>query len=361
MPLPKPRQGESEDDFIGRCVSSDVVQSDYDDQEQRVAVCYGIWEDSRKMKNDQLLVAVRQRGVKRTPFGGGILTADSWVRTLSDAAGSDACYRYAASGSTSFDDVLRKAAKTLTYSNDDMRVQAKDLLVENPAPTLPEGVALPKNTLMVFRHTLTTPREDRDGDILRTEGAEPDPRMLLLWQHVHTIPIGKMLAVVEHTKDRLTVLSAIVDINELSHDAAVMVDNDMGRFSHGFRALDWAPFVDDKGEPLGGFDIKSFEIMEESLVSVPSNTDAENQEILLSLVEGGKLTSGLMKEVGRTIRGARPVTVRGADVRDEDDQDKSTGTDGNGTATETGDACPKQGGSESVAVSGCEERRYRAG
>jgi len=166
---------------------------------------------------------------------------------------------------------------------------------------------------MAFRHVLTTSRKDRDGDVMHSDGAELDPKMLLLWQHVPTMPIGKMLASVEQNKNRVVVVSAIVDINDLCHDAAVMVDNGMGRFSHGFRALDFSEIKagregDGKQEP-GGFDVKKFEIMEESLVSVPANVDADTEEVLLSLVEGGKLTSGVMKEQARFIREKRPTTV----------------------------------------------------
>lgn len=278
--------------------------------------------------NEALLEAIKARSEKLTEFGYGILTADKYVRTLMDVVGLDICYRYGAKGSTSFSDVIEKAARTLVYSNPDMEVleKAKDRLVGVPA-----GVELPKNTLMVFKHTLTTSREDRDGDILRSEGMEVDPKMLMLWQHVHTMPIGKYLATAKQDEDSLECYSAIVDINELSHDSAVMVDNGMGRFSHGFRAKEYEK-MKSKDEGKGGFDVKRGEIMEESLVSVPANVDADTQEVILSLVEGGKLTSGIMKSYGRSLRDARPlqlpvsldlkVTVNGQEVGDEN---KSTG------------------------------------
>lgn len=38
MPIPKPRSGESEADFLKRCMSDDKMISEYE-QEQRVAVC----------------------------------------------------------------------------------------------------------------------------------------------------------------------------------------------------------------------------------------------------------------------------------------------------------------------------------
>jgi hypothetical protein len=254
--------------------------------------------------HDQLVREIRARQQKQTSFNYGISTADAYVKTIYECVGSDLCYRYAAKGNTSFDDVMRKAAKTLTYSNPDMEVEEKatDIYAQG---LLPDGIELPKNTLMVFRHVLTTPRKDRDGDILRTQGAEIDPKMLLLWQHVHTLPIGKYLGTHSQNSKKLVVYSAIVDMNDLAHDSAVMIENDMGRFSHGFRAIAFDNLKEEGGgrtSGKGGFDVKQFEVMEESLVSVPSNADADVEEVIMSLVESKKLTSPLMKGVGRQIR-----------------------------------------------------------
>jgi hypothetical protein len=45
MPVPKPRAGENENDFVGRCMGSDTMQSEFPDQDQRAAVCYQAWRD----------------------------------------------------------------------------------------------------------------------------------------------------------------------------------------------------------------------------------------------------------------------------------------------------------------------------
>ncbi len=255
--------------------------------------------------NDKLLSAIKSRGQKQEPFAYGIVTGDVYVRTLQELAGLEACYRWGCKGHTSFSDALEKSAKTLVYSNPDMIVEEK---TRDQFSKLHKEIELPKNTLMAFRHVLTTNRKDRDGDILRTEGMEVDPKMLLLWQHVHTMPIGKMVTEVDHTEEWLKLISCIVDMNETCHDAAVMVDNDMGRFSHGFNALEFERMQDEQGKDAG-FDVKRGEIMEESLVSVPANIDADTEEVLLSLIEGGKLTSPIMKEVGNGIRMKRPLSL----------------------------------------------------
>ena len=44
MPLPKPKDGESEDDFIARCMSNETMKKDYTDNDQRLAVCFNQWK-----------------------------------------------------------------------------------------------------------------------------------------------------------------------------------------------------------------------------------------------------------------------------------------------------------------------------
>lgn len=310
MPDVKPH--ESQSDYVERCIPVVLHEGTAKDGAQASAICHSMWKEHRKStmtENERLLTAVVERHSKQTEWNGGILTADAYIKTLQSCVGSDLCYRYAAKGNISFDDILTKAAKTLTYNNRDMLLEESfDTKDFNQYDEDLNQVELPKNTLMVFRHVLTTNRKDRDGDVLRTKGAKPDPKMLLLWQHVHTLPIGKMLSIAEHTPSKLSMVSAIVDVNELAHDAAVMIDNKMGRFSHGFKALEFMETKDANGKP-GGFDIKSFEIMEESLVSVPANIDASTEEVILSLVSGGKLTSPMMKGYFETIKEKRPTQV----------------------------------------------------
>jgi HK97 family phage major capsid protein len=45
MPIPTPNDGESRDDFVGRCISNDTMVEDYPDNDQRAAVCYSQWSE----------------------------------------------------------------------------------------------------------------------------------------------------------------------------------------------------------------------------------------------------------------------------------------------------------------------------
>lgn len=264
--------------------------------------------------NERLLAAIKARSQKRTEFGYGIMTADRHVQNMVDACGMKLCRDITKGADESFTDCLEKAKDTLTYANPEMRIEKQwETWTKQDLSDLGLGnVEIPRNTLMIVKHVLTTPKKDRDGDVLRTDGAMVDPEMLILWQHVHTLPVGKMLGIAEHTANKLSLYSAFVDMpNGLGQDSAVMAANGMCRFSHGFRALMFEELKEDEGEVTspGGFDIKQFEIMEGSVVSVPANTDAQVEEVMLDMIEGNRLTSSVMKEYGKQLRSNRSVQV----------------------------------------------------
>lgn len=48
MPIPKPRENESEADFISRCMGDDLMNEEYPDSDQRIAICYSQWRDRNK-------------------------------------------------------------------------------------------------------------------------------------------------------------------------------------------------------------------------------------------------------------------------------------------------------------------------
>lgn len=40
MPIPSPRQGEPDQEFINRCMDDDVMKREFPDRDQRYAVCH---------------------------------------------------------------------------------------------------------------------------------------------------------------------------------------------------------------------------------------------------------------------------------------------------------------------------------
>lgn len=51
MPMPKPKKDESKQDFIDRCMSSETMKSEYPDNDQRLAVCYDLWDRKNSQVN----------------------------------------------------------------------------------------------------------------------------------------------------------------------------------------------------------------------------------------------------------------------------------------------------------------------
>lgn len=48
MPMPKPKKDEAKKDFIDRCMSDPTMKAEYDDNDQRLAVCNQLWKDKDK-------------------------------------------------------------------------------------------------------------------------------------------------------------------------------------------------------------------------------------------------------------------------------------------------------------------------
>ena len=40
MPIPAPKKNEGSQEFISRCMGSDMMNEEYPDQKQRAAICY---------------------------------------------------------------------------------------------------------------------------------------------------------------------------------------------------------------------------------------------------------------------------------------------------------------------------------
>jgi len=270
--------------------------------------------DKRYMDAD-VLEALATREARKTAFGYGIRTAACHVGPVLECMDDAMCSALKMGGLT-FDPsvTIKQAEQRLVYSNEEMLYDKET--IQTSADEIDKmckaaGVEPPPRTIMVFENLITTPKKDRDGDILRTEGAKPDPAMPLLWQHMPAMPIGKMLKVLNHTKKELRVLSAVID-TELGNDTAALIEFGALRISHGFRALKIERLPEDD-DGYAGLDVLEFEVMEESTVSVPSNTEA-----VITAFSRGKLASPLAKRWAKGIADQRPTQVPGADLGEQD-------------------------------------------
>ena len=53
MPLPTPNDGETHDDWIDRCMSNAEMQTEFDDNDQRLATCQTIWDEAQDESDDE--------------------------------------------------------------------------------------------------------------------------------------------------------------------------------------------------------------------------------------------------------------------------------------------------------------------
>ena len=174
--------------------------------------------------------------------------------------------------------------------------------------TLQEVENLP-GSIFTFDAIVTTNRADRDGDVLLPDGAIVDPAMPLLWQHNPSLPIGKLVGILEQSKRRLSARFALADL-DLARDAATLIEFGALRISHGFAPIEYAPLdiTDDDDEDKeamlleggegkrSGWRITKYEIMETSLVSIPSNVDA-----IITAYSRGKLHSPMARKWARSL------------------------------------------------------------
>ena len=263
--------------------------------------------------HQEALTALRSRE-QRAEHLYGVRTADQYVKSMLECHGDEVCrhHIYGADGGmaeSNWDMMVKDAEERLTYSNEDMVVEEtftssgtiKDFAKRH-------DIVVPLNTIMVFENVVTTPKMDRDRDILETKGAEPDPDMPFLWMHMPPMVCGKMLKVLKHTRNVLKVATGIAG-TQLGENCAILVDYGAIRISHGFLPKEWhfldeKDFEDDPDMRGVGMHFLKFVIMEESGVSVPSNTDA-----VITLVARKKLTHPLVKNWAQKYYDKRPLIV----------------------------------------------------
>lgn len=53
MPLPNPNPSEKQNDFVSRCMSSSIMNSDYPDQKQRAVICYSQYKKRKSSNSSQ--------------------------------------------------------------------------------------------------------------------------------------------------------------------------------------------------------------------------------------------------------------------------------------------------------------------
>ena len=122
----------------------------------------------------------------------------------------------------------------------------------------------------------STPKQDRDNDIMDMEGAQFALPMPLLWQHKHNEPIGEVTAA-NVTSEGIEITATIVNItdegplkNRIDEAWQSIKSGLVKGLSIGFRLLEYQ-YLDDSY----GLHIKEWEWYELSAVTIPANPDGK--------------------------------------------------------------------------------------
>lgn len=257
------------------------------------------------------------------PFGQGIGLASAYIEALRPCLADQQCFAKMMDGVSAgqFDAACKSAASQLVYSHDEcwepkveksIGVASGELDMKSILSEVVGGSPeLPKHCALVFRNIVTTSAEDRDRDILEPMGAIVDKSMPLLWQHLQPQPIGKLLGVISQNSNILKVASCICDVNELASDSIKMVEAGILRISHGFKPKTFEPLPMKSGDQVpAGFHVLKYEVVEESLVSVPANSGAII-DAWATLVSRKSLKSDLVKSLGDKYYEKRDTATQG--------------------------------------------------
>lgn len=121
----------------------------------------------------------------------------------------------------------------------------------------------------------STPKQDRDNDIMEMNGVKFALPIPLLWQHNHNQPIGEVISA-EVTDEGILITAKIAQIDEAGSlknridEAWQSIKSGLVKcLSIGFRTLEYNYLEDSYG-----LHIKSWEWYELSAVTVPANPDA---------------------------------------------------------------------------------------
>jgi HK97 family phage prohead protease/HK97 family phage major capsid protein len=319
MPM-KPHKGESQDDFMGRCVP-EMMGDGKREQDQAVAACMQIWRDSKKEHKNFADPGYQSDGIKRFPLDTADLIRLAWHelhhadlaqtytpeqlrrvkarvtlawKDIMDKAGppEDIAGLLALRGSVmlikkqecpepeddeSHDDYVERCVEELGGDADEAEEACEmawdDSMGERGVGAIMHKTHATKASGMEFVLSDATP--DRFGDVIEPAGWDTtnfQKNPIALFNHNSSFPIGKWKDIkVDSATLRGTLVLAPKGTSDRIDEIRKLIEADILRaVSVGFRPV--------KAEPISkdsmGMRYLQHELVETSLVAVPANPNA---------------------------------------------------------------------------------------
>lgn len=258
MPM-KPRQDESQSDFMKRCM--DETFTGDRSQEQAVAICMSYWRDEHggKKPSDKSADEIKR-----------IIAL--WCKLLqnkTDVPEPDE--------DESYDEFFDRCVSELSDLDESEAEDVCEMSWEDrSAPSIVHKVHAADVVGMEF--VLSDESVDRMGDIIMSDGWDVQAfsrNPIALFNHNSSFPIGRW----KNLRTENKMLRAHLELAPEGTSARIdeirkLVDAGILRAaSVGFRPVEVRPRIGDKGLSIGDIFIKS-ELIETSLVSIPANSNA---------------------------------------------------------------------------------------
>jgi HK97 family phage prohead protease len=158
--------------------------------------------------------------------------------------------------------------------------------------------------IMRIEGLASTPKPDRDRDIMEPKGAVFKLPIPLIWQHDHGSPIGIVTSAVRK-EEGIYIKAEVKQFTARLEVYAEMIRQKLVRgLSVGFRALKHA-MLDN-----GGVHFMKWELYEISTVTVPANADATIQVV--------KSMDAAVRKVTGKHAGEKPEDIAAEDLRSDD-------------------------------------------
>lgn len=229
----------------------------------------------------------------------GIETAEIYIKQLANQFGNDqAAGLFYNSKSVKWSGAVKQSRSELTYHCDGMDVVSVFSKAASNEVVIDQSSSIDNGAYAEYEAIIGTRMKDWDGDIVEPKGYTFDMKSPVLWMHAHGMPCGSLKSIVSRDDNMAKCRFRIAD-TALGRDAVSLMQVGALRKSIGFKPGDFSPLgfkKDLEGRDIpDGWHVRTSMILENSLVSIPSNMGTGVEVVYAKAVDGIRTLSGQKK------------------------------------------------------------------